>query len=227
MTYLSDGENGLENLDSGGLYYAIRGDAETIRLARSADDATDGVAIELTSLDESSDQFIQQTRQLGFDPAVEIDAGQGSITFGDAHGLASGANLVYRSDGNWRFKGLQNGQTYYAGVVDDYTIKLLKSEPETRIDNPTPVDIDYDVSAGGGGMSLQTIAGDIWLSSELDATLSAVAVSGQFAEKFAGGGSIAVNTVESAIGSGSVVISAQDLRLSADANRHGERSEGG
>jgi len=202
-------------------------DANTIKLAESEDDALADKAIDVTGFDDEDPHSIERTRTLTFEPAAEVDAAEDTITFADEHYLETGANVVYRGEDVWRLTGLEEGQTYYVGALDEFTIQLFKTAAELKIDNPKPIDLTYDASAEGSGITFESTEGNVSLASANSSYLVNLAVGAQGADSFAIGGSVGVNvqvnTTESAVSNDSNILSndsnilaGKDILLDAD-----------
>jgi hypothetical protein len=219
VIYYNGGEDNVGDLETGESYFVIRVDDTSLKLAATEQDAADDKAIDLAPLDNDQEHSLERIRMLTFDPSADVDDDDDTITFSSEHYLETGASVVYHSDSTWRMKGLKDGQTYYVGAIDDFTIQLFKTAAMTHVDNPTPVDLHYDDSPEGGGITLETATGNIALRSSNSSYVANLAVGGQFASNFVIGGSVGVNTVvnttESYIADDSKVQAAKDVVLKA------------
>ena len=112
VTYsIANGGTAIGGLTSGSTYYAIPTAPNTFQLASSASNATNGIKINLTSVGTGNQNF----------------ASSGNSIDSNAHGLATGDQVIYNTNSGAAITGLANGTTYYAIRVDANTFKLATS----------------------------------------------------------------------------------------------------
>ena len=105
--------NVIGGLSNGLLYFAIRSDANTLKLATSAANATAGTAIELTTAPASNTtQFIYK--------GVNVFT---NIIYAANHGLATGDHFYYKATGT-AIGGLVSGTKYFIKRIDDNQFKV-------------------------------------------------------------------------------------------------------
>ena len=71
---------------------------------------------------------------------TSVDTFDESVTFPERHNFEEGEAIVYDSRGNPPIVNIVDGSTYYAGVVNEKTIKLFKTPEDAKVGNNT-VDI--------------------------------------------------------------------------------------
>ena len=104
--------NPITGISSGSLYYVIRTDANTIKLATTAANSAAGTAISLTGPSTASTQFIYQ--------GVNIS---NNVIYSAAHGFKTGDIIFYDNIGT-AIGGLSENISYYVSRVDDDQFKL-------------------------------------------------------------------------------------------------------
>ena len=104
--------NPITGIASGSLYYVIRTDANTIKLATTAANSAAGTAISLTGPSTASTQFIYQ--------GVNIS---NNVIYSAAHGFKTGDIIFYDNVGT-AIGGLSENVSYYVSRVDDDQFKL-------------------------------------------------------------------------------------------------------
>ena len=104
--------NPITGISSGSLYYVIRTDANTIKLATTAARSAAGTAISLTGPSTASTQFIYQ--------GVNISS---NVIYSDDHGFKTGDIIFYDNVGT-TIGGLSENVPYYVSRVDDDQFKL-------------------------------------------------------------------------------------------------------
>lgn len=111
--YYYAASNPIGGLTSGQLYFVIRTDANTIKLATTAANSAAGTAIDLTSAPSSdTTQFIYQ--------GVNI---ANNVLYSSSHGLKTGDVIFYDNVGT-SITGLSENVNYYVSRVDDDQFKL-------------------------------------------------------------------------------------------------------
>ncbi len=117
---------------STGTYYVIVVNATTIQLAATHADALAGAAVNILAgnTGSASVSLIDTDHAYNFDPSqASVTAAAGSspstITFGTAHGLTTGEEVVYDDGGQAAIGGLVEGHTYTVTVVDSNTVSLV------------------------------------------------------------------------------------------------------
>lgn len=128
-------------------YYAIRIDANTLKLAATREDAGNGIGIDITST--GTGRFAIQ------DPAFEISVANNSVTLKD-HGLINGQRVQLSGTilADIAPGGLSLDTDYYAIVVDENTIKFATSEANALLNSAINL-----TSAGSGSLTLTGFAG--------------------------------------------------------------------
>jgi len=144
-----------EGTDIGGLtsdqtYYVIvdKFDASQVRLAASRDDALAGVAINIDpSVATGASHTLTATDT--FDPSA-VDGSADTIDLGPDHGLVTGSEVVYESNGGTAIGGLTDGTRYFAIVDSNGPSKVQLAA--TRLDAflGHAIDIDPSVATGMG-----------------------------------------------------------------------------
>ena len=104
--------NPITGISSGSLYYVIRTDANTIKLATTAANSAAGTAISLTAPSTASTQYIYQ--------GVNISS---NVIYSAAHGFKTGDIIFYDNIGT-AIGGLSENIEYYVSRVDDDQFKL-------------------------------------------------------------------------------------------------------
>jgi len=127
IVYHNNGGSGIAGLVDGQVYYVIKIDDNTIKLAATYADAFNGIAIDLgsTGNDGQSVTPLDLAHQLVFDPTKAV-AGY-SIDFPAADGLSLGEEVAYDDKNGTPISGLVSGRTYYAIPVNGKTIELASS----------------------------------------------------------------------------------------------------
>ena len=110
--YYNADANPITGLSSGTLYFVIRTDANTIKLATTAANSAAGTAISLTGPSTASTQHIYQ--------GVNISS---NVIYSEAHGFKTGDIIFYDNIGT-SIGGLGENITYHVSRVDDDQFKL-------------------------------------------------------------------------------------------------------
>ncbi|MBS0265303.1 MAG: M10 family metallopeptidase C-terminal domain-containing protein, partial [Planctomycetes bacterium] len=156
VTYRDGNLPGITGLVSNQIYYVIRVDANTIKLATTQDNAGDGIAISLLSSGNSAQSLLKSdgVTSVGFLPAAVVIHNQNSdtISFSSAHGLNTGDAIVYRADAGNAIGGLVNGETYYVIRVDSDTIRVAATLQDALASISRPITL---TSTGGSSQSVQ------------------------------------------------------------------------
>ena len=150
VVYRNGGGSNIGGLTDGAVYYAIRVDAKTIKLATTPANGYDGVSIALTSTGSGSAQSITPTvaaRDQHFDPK-RATVENNKINFPSAHGLNTGDEVVYSSGEQTAIGGLTNGATYYVIKVDDGSVRLATTKANAQ--NGSAITISANGSTGEG-----------------------------------------------------------------------------
>ena len=103
----------ITGISSGSLYYVIRTDGNTIKLATTAANSAAGTAIGLTGPSTASTQLIYQ--------GVNISS---NVIYSAAHGFKTG-NIIFYDNVGTSIGGLSENITYYVSRVDDNQFKLF------------------------------------------------------------------------------------------------------
>ena len=64
---------------------------------------------------------------------TSVDTFDESVTFPERHNFEEGEAIVYDSRGNPPIVNIVDGSTYYAGVVNEKTIKLFKTPEDAKV----------------------------------------------------------------------------------------------
>jgi len=104
--------NPITGISSGSLYFVIRTDANTIKLATTAANSAAGTTIGLTGPSTASTQFIYQ--------GVNISS---NVIYSAAHGFKTG-NIIFYDNIGTTIGGLSENIAYYVSRVDDNQFKL-------------------------------------------------------------------------------------------------------
>ena len=126
VVYINGGGASIGGLRNGDIYYVVRVNATTIRLARSSDEANSAAE---TTFDPSSDVAADDTIDLGYD-----------------HGFVTGDMVVYsHGDGGTSIGGLTDGRVYHVARVDSTTIRLEdRFDPESDVASDDSINLGYD-----------------------------------------------------------------------------------
>ncbi|WP_245470225.1 hypothetical protein, partial [Mesorhizobium sp. M2C.T.Ca.TU.002.02.1.1] len=197
VVYSNGGGGSIGGLTNGTDYYVIKGEKGLIQLAASADDADNGVAVDLTSLGSGDAHKLQrpdttEDDDITFDPDAARFASPGVVT---------GDEVVYSNGGggNTDIGGLTDGTTYFAIVDGSGNIKLAEDRAKALKGEA----IDITSSGTGDGHKL----------TETSHSTDATAKSGASKGKIGVAGSVAINVAEgetSAIFGDGAAIAAQD-----------------
>ena len=103
----------ITGISSGSLYYVIRTDGNTIKLATTAANSAAGTAIGLTGPSTASTQLIYQ--------GVNISS---NVIYSAAHGFRTG-NIIFYDNVGTSIGGLSENIAYYVSRVDDNQFKLF------------------------------------------------------------------------------------------------------
>ncbi|WP_189510130.1 LEPR-XLL domain-containing protein [Mesorhizobium sp. M1D.F.Ca.ET.043.01.1.1] len=197
VVYSNGGGGDIGGLTSGTDYYVIKGEKGLIQLAASADDADNGVAVDLTSLGSGDAHKLQrpdttEDDDITFDPDAARFASPGVVT---------GDEVVYSNGGggNTDIGGLTDGTTYFAIVDGSGNIKLAEDRAKALKGEA----IKITSSGTGDGHKL----------TETSHSTDATAKSGASKGKIGVAGSVAINVAEgetSAIFGDGAAVTAQD-----------------
>ncbi|MDK9703142.1 MAG: DUF4347 domain-containing protein [Sulfuritalea sp.] len=132
VQYRSGGGASVGGLTDGTLYYAIRVDESTVRLATTSANAQAGTALTLTSAGTGSAHSLVFTAQ-----EVDFNAAESAgniISFASAHGLATGDEVFYHNGGGASIGGLVDDSLtkYYVIKVGDNSIRLAATQANAR-----------------------------------------------------------------------------------------------
>ncbi|MBD2516808.1 DUF4347 domain-containing protein [Nostoc sp. FACHB-973] len=123
IVYSSGGGTKIAGLNDGDTYTVLVVDEDTFKL-------TKGLALDIDNTGLNSGVLHSFSPQDGieFDPSTAINTDNETITFANNHGLTTGQQVTYFTDGDSDEAGyLTNQGEYYAIVVDDKTIKLAST----------------------------------------------------------------------------------------------------
>ncbi len=135
LVYDDGGGSDIGGLANGQTYYAIvdPSNPDQLQLAASADDATAGNAIPLTSAGTATTQAFHPYTlgaSVTFTPSNVLyytgDASQNSIALGATSPFQTGDTVIYNDGGGSDIGGLTNGHVYYAIVTTINNVKLLQ-----------------------------------------------------------------------------------------------------
>jgi len=113
--------NPITGISSGKLYFVIRTDANTIKLATTAANSAAGTAISLTGPSTASTQFIYQ--------GINISS---NVIYSNDHGFETGDIIFYDNTGT-AIGGLSENISYYVSRVDDDQFKLYTDSKLTSV----------------------------------------------------------------------------------------------
>jgi len=105
--------NPITGISSGSLYFVIRTDANTIKLATTAANSAAGTAISLTGPSTASTQYIYQ--------GINISS---NVIYSASHGFKTGDVIFYDNVGT-TIGGIAENVSYYVSRVDDDQFKLF------------------------------------------------------------------------------------------------------
>ncbi len=127
VVYHSSGGPNIGGLVDGQVYYVIKIDDNTIKLAATYADAINGIAIDLGSAGNDGQAVtpLDLAHQLVFDPSHAV-AGN-SIVFPASDGLSLGEEVAYDDRNGTPIGGLVSGRTYFVIPVSATTIELASS----------------------------------------------------------------------------------------------------
>ena len=151
VTYDADGGTVLGGLTDSTAYHVIKVDANTIKLATSASNASSNTQIDLTGT--GNDAQIFSGYQAGSSSTVatsNVSTDNNTLTI-SGHGFLTGDRLTYSAAGGTAITGLTDGTTYFAIRVDDNTIKLATSSANAVAGT--------QVTFTGAGNNSQTFSG--------------------------------------------------------------------
>ena len=119
--YYNAAANPITGLSSGSLYFVIRTDANTIKLATTAANSAAGTAIGLTGPSTASTQHIFQ--------GVNISS---NVIYSTAHGFKTG-NIIFYDNIGTGIGGLSENIEYYISRVDDDQFKLYTDSKLSKV----------------------------------------------------------------------------------------------
>ncbi len=123
VVYSNDGDTsiGVDNADGelvdGQIYYVIEVDEHRLKLAETATDAANGIALDLTSTGEGINHSLRT-------PVINTDTNEINIL---GHGWETGERIVYDNNDGTSIGSLVDGDSYYVINLDSDTIKLASS----------------------------------------------------------------------------------------------------
>ena len=168
LVYHKQNANGITDLTDDTVYYVIRVDDDTIKLATSAPNATGGTAITTLVAQGAGNHAliaIDGRANASFTGAA-VDAAAHAIQL-NGHGLSTGQAVVYRAGSGEAFKiaELTSDTRYYAIKIDDNTIKLAASLEQAIAGNAIAITKPADASRHSltrvlGFQSTSHLAGD-------------------------------------------------------------------
>ena len=124
ITYSAGGGTLLAGLTDGSTYYAIREDANTLKLASTAANAAAGTQLDLTSTGNDSQTFSgPQPIKV---PTSSVSTSTNAVTM-TAHGYVTGDVVTYRANGGTAVAGLADATAYHVIRIDANTFKLATS----------------------------------------------------------------------------------------------------
>ena len=128
VVYHDGGGTDITGLADGQVYYVIKVDDYTIKLASSYANALAGIIVKLGTSGNAAQTItpLDLQHQITFDPSSTTVSGN-TIVFQSADGLKQGEEVAYDDNGGTSIGGLVSGQTYYVIVVSNNTIELASS----------------------------------------------------------------------------------------------------
>ena len=182
ITYVVDeGGTAIGGLSNGQTLYAICVNKNILQLATSRENASAGIAIDLTSEPAGSVQGFQTATVVclfdGSRTEASVDLETGTIEIAE-HGLTTGQLVIYSANDGEVIGGLSEGEAYYVIVVDADHIRLAASSQDAAADIPVAL-----TATGAIGLDLHMITridaeGDEIESIYFDPTLQAAVVDG-------------------------------------------------
>ena len=155
VVYSNGGGANIGNLADGDIYFIIRVDENTVKLAGTALDAASGTAIVLDKTDsEGTAHRLDRTFDATAEGAVDVD--EEILDLGYAHRLTTGEAVLYSTNGGDEIGGLEDGHVYYAVKVDETRIKLSPTNSGALLPAATLKDL---TSTGAGAFHSLTPAG--------------------------------------------------------------------
>jgi len=128
--------NSVDGLTAGRVYYVIRVNDTTIKLASSLDFANAGTFIDLLSpISSPTTNLDSLTTARSFS---QSDIANNEIVFANNHGLVHGQAVSYQKGSGSASIGLNEGQIYYVIKVDDTTIQLASTDSGAAISLTVP-----------------------------------------------------------------------------------------
>ena len=127
VVYHDGGGPVIGGLTDGQVYYVIKVDNHTIKLALYYANAVAGVAIALSSVGNNAQMLtpFNQSQQFAIDPSKDISGNE--IAFTDPDGMTLGEEIGYDDQGGTPIGGLASGRTYYVIPMNDDDIELASS----------------------------------------------------------------------------------------------------
>ncbi len=143
------GNTSVGGLVSGQTYYVIFVDSDTIKLATSNADATNGTAIDL---DESSAAVVEGGMAGGSHSLTIVSStAPNAITTSGAHGFSTGDVVIYSHGGDTAIGGLVDGASYYVIEISNTVVQLAATLADAN--QGKAIDLD-EMAATGTNHSL-------------------------------------------------------------------------
>lgn len=127
ITYDADGGTAITGLTDATAYHVIKIDSNTIKLASSATNATNGTQLDLTGTGNDAQIFAgTHVATTSTVTTSNVSTTNSTITV-TGHGYVTGDRLTYSAASGTVLTGLADGVEYYAIRVDENTVKLASS----------------------------------------------------------------------------------------------------
>ncbi|MDB3998286.1 flagellar filament capping protein FliD [Litorivicinus sp.] len=164
VTYDAQGGTAIGGLSDATTYHVIRVDANTIKLATSASNASSGTAADITGTGNAKQRITKES--IGTTSTVAtssvtittptiattaVSTANDTITL-SSHGYSTGDVVEYRSGTGTAIGGLTNGSKYYVVRVDANTLKLATTSANATAGT--------QINLTGTGHSAQTLIGN-------------------------------------------------------------------
>ena len=162
VVYHDGGGTDITGLADGQVYYVVKVDDYTIKLASSYANALAGTVVVLGSTGNAAQTItpFDLQNQITFDPSSTTVSGN-IIVFPSADGLSQGEEVAYDDNGGTSIGGLVSGHTYYVIVVSNNTIELANSSLNAK----ARIEIIFSSTGSGAGHVLTpTLPFSTWMS---------------------------------------------------------------
>ena len=130
ITYDANGGSAVTGLTDATAYHIIRVDENTIKLASTAANATNGTQIDLTGTGNDNQIFTgTPSSNSATVTTTNVSTTDSTLTV-SSHGFSTGDQITYSAGGGTAITGLTDGTTYFVIKVDANTFKLATSSAD-------------------------------------------------------------------------------------------------